>query len=86
MNVDPEDERMITELEGSRNVVEALSTALPDDRDFWPACAASANDLEGRCSLESQDNVRGAIGQVIAVVRALPRRDQSQGPSPCRTA
>jgi hypothetical protein len=71
MNVDSGDQRMITELEGFRNAVEALSMALPDDRDFWPAYAESANDLEGRCSLESQDNVRQAIGRAIAAVRAL---------------
>jgi hypothetical protein len=54
-------QRVFADIEVFRGDIQKLSHELSDDRDFWPAYAEKANELEGRCPLELRDYARESI-------------------------
>ena len=55
-------------LERFREQIGSLSRQYPDDRDFWPAYADRANELEASCPLDFRAYVRESILRTIQIV------------------
>jgi hypothetical protein len=63
-------DRTLAALEEFRADIERLSRDYPDDRDFWPAYAEQANQLEANTAPALRDYVRESISRTILSVRS----------------